>query len=334
MVPFSKTGVASTGTMKRGWTDTNEFVECLANPYGNFAIDTPVYDCFGNCHIERDALGRFAFSLHGKRRLRKHQHNVGEFSFEFECFSENVHSPYFNPLEVCGIPYAYTHMLYDYYISNHNRNFAITTLGKMFAAFPNNHKFDVGKAECGRNDFHLSNPTEHDHLAVKVNVTYKQVEYSIWRLIPYSFVYSGVIGLPVPFWWEGEVWESAGFHQEPVQERSDRLFAYPYSYMEPIFTSRKHKNKTIDRSAISSFGMHDCFGNPLDQFDDCGGLPFWLFDHRVLRKPEKVSVAAGKGKYTCWESWIPGYTCGVPSKEDKLIEHVCETWRIFVSRRR
>ncbi|OXA55203.1 Adhesive plaque matrix protein [Folsomia candida] len=365
---------------------------------------TPVYDCFGNCHIERDALGRFAFSLHGKRRLRKHQHNVGEFSFEFECFSENVHSPYFNPLEVCGIPYAYTHMLYDYYISNHNRNFAITTLGKMFAAFPNNHKFDVGKAECGRNDFHLSNPTEHDHLAVKVNVTYKQVEYSIWRLIPYSFVYSGVIGLPVPFWWEGEVWESAGFHQEPVQERSDRLFAYPYSYMEPIFTSRKHKNKTIDRSAISSFGMHDCFGktvsyskkcevqemskettfsslflvlpstrnpkhctglglgyfgivksrlaypnltnkvlqcplytfagNPLDQFDDCGGLPFWLFDHRVLRKPEKVSVAAGKGKYTCWESWIPGYTCGVPSKEDKLIEHVCETWRIFVSRRR
>ncbi|OXA55205.1 Salivary glue protein Sgs-3 [Folsomia candida] len=316
MVPFAKNGKASLSTMKQGWTDTNEIVECLANPYKNFKTITAVYDCFGNCYNERDQLGRFAFSLSGKQKLRKHQLNVPDFSFEFECFSEKTDSVYFNPLEICGIPYAYTHMLYDYYTSNHNAPFAKATLIKMIKEFPNNYTFPVIKPKCDKKDF-FSDPTQHSHLAVKVDVTHNQVKYSIWRLIPYSFVYDGA-GLPIPFWWEGKIWFKPEHHfqDELPHQRRDRLLAHPYSHMDAFFTSRKFPNGTMDPSAISSFKMHDCFGNQLDEYDDCGGLPFWLFDGQILRKPRKIEV----GKHKCWESWIPGYKCGVPGNSTELIE--------------
>ncbi|OXA55202.1 hypothetical protein Fcan01_08602 [Folsomia candida] len=329
MVPFSEGGKALISTMKFGWTKTNEIVECLANPYGNFEKGDPVHDCFGNCYSERDDLGRFAFSLSGKGNLSKLQLNAGEFSYKFECFSENVDSPYFNPLEVCGIPYAYTHMLYDYYNSNHNPPFAKATLIKMMKAFPNNHVFDVSQPKCDKKDVSLTNSTEHPHLAIKVEVSQSQ---AVWRLVPYSFVYGGV-GLQIPFWWGGQIWNKASqsFQEETPPQRGDRHFAFPYFYMDALFTSKKFPNGTIDKSAISSFGMHDCFGNQLDEFDDCGALPFWIFDRDgILKKPRKTYF----GRYRCWESPIPDYSCGAPEDKPELIFKLCATWSEYLSKPR
>lgn len=329
MIPFSIHGEPYSSVMIRNWENTNEIVECLANPYGNFKNGDPVYDCFGNCYIERDDLGRFAFSLSGNEKMVKRKLQAGNFSFSFECFSEKrIDNKYLNTLEVCGIPYAYTHVLYDYYNSNRNPNFAKTTLKNIIKLFPNNHTFQSPRPKCSKTDFSLYDPTQHERMAIKVSVSYEQIQHNIWRLIPYSFVHSGV-GLPFPFFWDGQIWSntSKSFQPETPEERNDRLLAYPYSYMDPLFTSKKFDNGTLDKSAISSFGMHDCFGNPLDEFDDCGGLPFWLIENRILRKPRKITWAG----YNCWESFIPDYTCGGPSNAPRLIKHICDTWSKYIS---
>jgi hypothetical protein len=89
------------------------------------------------------------------------------------------------------------------------------------------------------------------------------------------------------------------------------------------------------RTFSFSYGFYDCFGFKLENFDDCGGLPFQYVNSegkikRSILTETKIKNGMTQKNYWCWKSgWFPDYECGVPKG---LTKEVCKAWNEYKAR--